>query len=114
MDEIRASIDTLEQAVRVELDRGVPGDGRADGWQEAVIQLHWLLGIVERDNHGGNRQALGQYGLLVAESLRQHLQLPDPAPGSVTWSPAPALPGVGRPSEDERKTKESRRARSPT
>ena len=38
----------------------------------SVVQLGWFLGIVERDDHGGNRQALGQYGRLVVEALRRH------------------------------------------
>lgn len=47
---------------------------RADHEQLAasVRELGWLLGIVERDDHGGNRQALGQYGRLVCEALRRH------------------------------------------
>lgn len=36
-------------------------------------QLGWFQGIAEGNDHGGNRQALGQYGRLVAEALRRHL-----------------------------------------
>lgn len=36
-------------------------------------QLGWLLGIVESEDHGGHRQALGQYGRLVCEAARRHL-----------------------------------------
>lgn len=38
----------------------------------SLDQLAWFLAIVERDDHGGNRQALGQYGRLLAEALRRH------------------------------------------
>jgi hypothetical protein len=43
-----------------------------DRFDSSVQQLRWLLAIVERDDHGGNRQALGQYGRLVCEALRRH------------------------------------------
>ncbi len=38
----------------------------------SLEQLSWFLGIVEGEDHGGHRQALGQYGRLLAESLRRH------------------------------------------
>ncbi|MHB1435707.1 MAG: hypothetical protein ACYCPN_06645 [Thermoplasmata archaeon] len=91
VDEIRAGIDALETALRVELPFPPPsGAGKCDAdlWDESLVQLRWLLGIVEQDDHGGNRQALGQYGLLVAESLREHLLPPDPTD---RW-PDPTLP----------------------
>lgn len=34
--------------------------------------LDWLTEIVRRDDHGGNRQALGQYGKILAEALGRH------------------------------------------
>lgn len=37
-------------------------------------QIDWFLQIAERDGHGGNRQALGQYGRLLAEAVRRHLE----------------------------------------
>ena len=43
-------------------------------WFElSVEQLYWFLEIVEREDHGGHRQALGQYGRLVVEAFRRHL-----------------------------------------
>ena len=36
-------------------------------------QLWGLLRIVEGEDHGGHRQALGQYGRLVSEAVRRHL-----------------------------------------
>lgn len=41
-------------------------------FRTSLDQLQWFLSVVERDDHGGNRQALGQYGRLLAESLRRH------------------------------------------
>jgi hypothetical protein len=38
----------------------------------SLEQLAWFFDIVEREDHGGHRQALGQYGRLLAESLRRH------------------------------------------
>ncbi len=38
----------------------------------SVEQFAWFLGIVEHEDHGGHRQALGQYGRLLAEALRRH------------------------------------------
>jgi hypothetical protein len=43
--------------------------------------LRGLLRIVERDDHGGNRQALGQYGRILAEALKEHRALERPVPG---------------------------------
>ncbi len=39
---------------------------------ESIEVLDWLLGIVRTDDHGGNRQALGQYGKVLAEALLDH------------------------------------------
>ncbi len=38
----------------------------------SIDQLHWLLGIVRRDDHGGNRQALGQYWRVLLEAMGRH------------------------------------------
>jgi len=38
----------------------------------SLEQLDWFLRVVEDDDHGGNRQALGQYGRVFAEALRRH------------------------------------------
>ena len=38
----------------------------------SLEQLRGLLAVVEREDHGGHRQALGQYGRILAESLRRH------------------------------------------
>ncbi len=38
----------------------------------SLDQLRWFFRVVEEDDHGGNRQALGQYGWVLAEALRRH------------------------------------------
>ncbi len=38
----------------------------------SLEQLDWFLGVVAGEDHGGHRQALGQYGRVFAESLRRH------------------------------------------
>ncbi|MFZ1022820.1 MAG: hypothetical protein WAN87_01635 [Thermoplasmata archaeon] len=37
-------------------------------------ELSALLGIIRRDDHGGNRQALGQYGKILSDALRIHVR----------------------------------------
>lgn len=42
-------------------------------WFETSLeQFDWFFRVVEREDHGGHRQALGQYGRVFAESLRRH------------------------------------------
>jgi hypothetical protein len=41
-------------------------------YRTSVEQFEWLLSIVVKDDHGGHRQALGQYGRIFSESLRRH------------------------------------------
>ena len=61
-------------------DRGAPhGRERAallsrehDRFRVSLEQLTGLLGVVENDDHGGHRQALGQYGRLLVDALRTH------------------------------------------
>jgi hypothetical protein len=38
----------------------------------SVEQLDWFFRIVANEDHGGHRQALGQYGRVFTESLRRH------------------------------------------
>ena len=47
---------------------------RADhGWfVTSAEQLRWFLRVVEGEDHGGHRQALGQYGRIFAEAVRRH------------------------------------------
>lgn len=41
---------------------------------DSARQLRWFLDLVLRDDHGGNRQALGQYWKLLCEALAKHLE----------------------------------------
>lgn len=38
----------------------------------SIEQLRGILLVVEADDHGGHRQALGQYGRIFAEAMRMH------------------------------------------
>jgi hypothetical protein len=40
---------------------------------QSIEQLGWFFDVVVREDHGGHRQALGQYWRLVLESLGRHL-----------------------------------------
>jgi len=37
-------------------------------------QFRWFLRVIEEADHGGHRQALGQYGRVLAEALHRHRQ----------------------------------------
>ena len=42
-------------------------------WFEISLeQLWWFFHVVETEDHGGHRQALGQYGRVLGEALRRH------------------------------------------
>ncbi|MGI0071639.1 MAG: hypothetical protein ACRECT_06190 [Thermoplasmata archaeon] len=87
---IRRAIDRLERGVREHVasfdarltEGGVPPGTLADArailradhawFSISIEQLEWFFEIVERDDHGGHRQALGQYGRVFAEALRRH------------------------------------------
>jgi hypothetical protein len=43
-----------------------------DWFETSVDQLWWFFRVVENEDHGGHRQALGQYGRVLAEALRRH------------------------------------------
>ncbi len=86
LDRVRAAADRFETAVREHAERTAlppvrgPTDRlglvlRADHrwFSQSFEQLRWFLGVVAREDHGGNRQALGQFGRLVTESVRRHL-----------------------------------------
>jgi hypothetical protein len=90
MDQIRAAVAVMDAGLSAHL-AGAPSlespgsDGiRAESALERVLasdhvwfessreQLAWALGVVDGDDHGGNRQALGQYGRVLTEALRRH------------------------------------------
>jgi hypothetical protein len=41
-------------------------------FDSSLEQFWWFFRVVEGENHGGHRQALGQYGRVLAESFRRH------------------------------------------
>jgi len=41
-------------------------------FRESVTELRGLLSVVEHEDQGGHRQALGQYGRILAEAYRDH------------------------------------------
>lgn len=83
LDEVRQAIATFDAGVRDHVtaaSRPDPGplsmDPRLESEHRRFLgsleQLWWFYRIVEGDDHGGHRQALGQYGRLVTEALRRH------------------------------------------
>jgi methyl coenzyme M reductase gamma subunit len=90
LDDLRGMVQTVARAVTTHaqiedpLLSALPGPSeeletlarvlRADHvwFRTSIEQLEWFFSIVERDDHGGHRQALGQYGRILAESLRRH------------------------------------------
>ncbi len=90
--EILAGVDRVQRALEEHAERADPLLAALDGhrlpgrvppellrdehriYPESVRQLRWFLDIVLRDDHGGNRQALGQFWTLLSESLHHHLE----------------------------------------
>ncbi|MFY9717796.1 MAG: hypothetical protein WAK40_07705 [Thermoplasmata archaeon] len=77
---LQTAISSLDIAVRAHVSAGSSRrlgrsttDSDHDRFLVSLDQLWWFYGIVAADDHGGHRQALGQYGRLVAEALRRHL-----------------------------------------
>ena len=89
-EDLRATVELLDRAVRAHVRRfdarwgrggaapGAPVELRAvldadhARFLVSVEQLRWFFQIVEGEDHGGHRQALGQYGRVLAEALRRH------------------------------------------
>ncbi len=92
LSDVEAAVAAIDRGVRAHLDADRPGGilpeasagTEGSGWQSARLgddheryrtsleQLRWFLAVVQKEDHGGHRQALGQYARLVAESLRRH------------------------------------------
>lgn len=90
LSEVRTALKAVERAVRAHrtsADRWVAPLRTADEetarrarvimsdheWFETSLeQFWWFVRVVETEDHGGNRQALGQYGRVLAEALRRH------------------------------------------
>ncbi|HXW66425.1 MAG TPA: hypothetical protein VEL82_00850 [Thermoplasmata archaeon] len=67
-------------------------------WFETSLeQLDWCYGIVAREDHGGHRQALGQYARLLAEALRRHRARERARSTRDRTAPTAVGPGVGKP-----------------
>jgi hypothetical protein len=104
-EDVEASVGRLDAAVRAHLrdfEAGVgPSDATADsrrGLRQtldadharffvSLEQLRWFYARVETEDHGGNRQALGQYGRVLTEALRRHLREEYEYLASATGSP---------------------------
>jgi hypothetical protein len=67
--------------------------------RDSLAELNGLLGLVTANDHGGNRQALGQYWRLLNEALRRHIAEEEALRGRTT-GPGPPIPErrAGRPS----------------
>ena len=90
LSDIRAAVAAVEGAVRrhrIEADRWVQSlrgaDEESDRGAEILLSDHewfetsldqfwWFFRVVETEDHGGHRQALGQYGRVLGEALRRH------------------------------------------
>jgi hypothetical protein len=66
-----------------------------DRFRSSLEQLRELLAVVEQDDHGGHRQALGQYGRILVEALRIHRA--DERRGGGPPAPGAAPARVGQP-----------------
>jgi hypothetical protein len=90
LEEVERAVREFESRVRrhvresgSRLDASAPPPGpaadarallRADhAWfATSIEQLDWFFRIVANEDHGGHRQALGQYGRVFTEALRRH------------------------------------------
>ena len=90
LEEIRSVLDAVRGPV---LHHCRPGSARSQGdartvpggsellrllvsdherFRTSMEQLEWFYSVLVRENHGGHRQAFGQYGRVFAESFRRH------------------------------------------
>lgn len=89
LDEVRRSVRQFTSLVEAHLRTPLPDSGAPrpkadrpsyrqrlllehDRFRASVTELRQLLTVVEADDHGGHRQALGQYGRILVEALRLH------------------------------------------
>jgi hypothetical protein len=90
LEQVRSAMDAVSRAVGKHLGSTDPtpanprqySAAETDGahllasdhewFRTSLEQLWWFFAVVEREDHGGNRQALGQYGRVLSESLRRH------------------------------------------
>jgi hypothetical protein len=90
LEDVREAVARVAQAIEthgrsMELSLGGPVAASVEGgdlarilnadhvwFRTSVEQLWWFFGVVEREDHGGHRQALGQFGRVLCESVRRH------------------------------------------
>lgn len=90
LSDIRGALASVDRAVRAHrsaADRWVislrPRDAESarsarvilsdhEWFETSLEQLWWFFRVVETDDHGGHRQALGQYGRVLSEALGRH------------------------------------------
>lgn len=93
---VEAAVETFSAAVRAHLAAADPPDGFGVGslrpvrerllegeharFRTSLEQLAWFLSVVRGEDHGGHRQALGQYMRVLAEAFRLHRDEEDPRP----------------------------------
>lgn len=84
-DEVGAAVERFARAVSDHLDSVPPPVDAASAtererllasdhvrFRTSVEQLVGFYPVIEREDHGGHRQALGQYGRVFVESFRRH------------------------------------------
>jgi hypothetical protein len=107
LESVRTAVRAIHRSIQEHLDASegaVPDPSAAvlspswgpirrdhDRFRISLEQLRWFLEVVEHEDHGGNRQALGQYGRLLTESFRVHRDL-ERALSRAASGPAPRHP----------------------
>jgi hypothetical protein len=86
LDEVRAAVVTSQRVLTDHMRRPVPEPSDEPESRElyrilgsdhtwflgSIEQLGWFWSIVAADDQGGHRQALGQYGRILAEAVQRH------------------------------------------
>ncbi|HTT73624.1 MAG TPA: hypothetical protein VMG99_05695 [Thermoplasmata archaeon] len=88
LDDLRAAVGAARSILAAHMQTEVPDPGpsapraqrelaarlRSDhAWfLGSIDQLGGLFAVVDAEDHGGHRQALGQYGRILAEAVRRH------------------------------------------
>ncbi len=79
LDDLRRQVGSFLHVLTVHLESAGPGiapllEREHERFGASIEQVRGLLRVVEGEDHGGHRQALGQYGKILAEALRRHRQ----------------------------------------
>lgn len=88
LDDVRRAVLTAQRVLTAHMRRPIPeppADFAAESREScrilrsdhawflgSVEQLGWFWSIVAGEDQGGHRQALGQYGRILAEAVRRH------------------------------------------